>query len=94
MPPFSVAPDEPSRIESHLHAQLAAAAEAYQNAKTNATRLYQIAKDMEPNQTDGNLAIRNAVRSEREALARYAEAIRQFNDFILRRKLPRDLPEK
>lgn len=82
------------RIESRLHAQLACANEAYQRARSEATELHQIAKDLGLNQPDGNLALRNAVRKEREALTRYAEALKVFNDFVLGRKLPRDLPGK
>ena len=86
--------EELERIESSLHAQLASASAAYRRAKSEARELHQIARDLGLNQPDGNLALRNAVRREREALTRYAEILKVFNDFVLRYRLPRDLPGK
>jgi len=78
-------------IESDLLRRLAAANAAYQDAKAKVTRLHQLAHDLGPGHSDGYFALRHAIRIERTSFKRYAEALRSFNEFILRYKPPRDL---
>lgn len=84
--------DELLRIEARLHAELADARTAYERAKTEAAKLHEVSHDLGLNEADGRAAMLNATHLESHALERFSAALQAFNDFVLRRKIPRDLP--
>ena len=91
MPLDSPSAEELVQIESTLHQQLTEAKATYDTAKVQVARLNETVLDLGLNHPDGMAAMRNATSIQRRALAVYMEAMRRFNDFVLRYKVPRDL---
>jgi hypothetical protein len=87
-------PQDLSKIEAELKQKLTSAKEVYEAARFDDERLQRIKRDLGLAHPDGAAAIRDAVRVELLAFKRYIEALRAFSDFILLRKLPRDLPKR
>jgi len=84
--------EELERTEKTLFEQLGNAKTAYYEAKLSVARLNQVALDVGLNIPDGFVALRQAIAIESEARNRYAQALSQFTDFVIRYKPPRDLP--
>lgn len=83
--------EELLRIEAKLHTELADARAAFERAKAEAARLYQVSCDFGLNDSDGRAAMLNATSIERQSLKRFSVALQRFNDFVLNYKIPRDL---
>ena len=73
--------------EAELFLRVTAAKNAYQEAKARVTSLNRVALDTGLTHSDGALALRQALRIEREALDRYSDALKSFTDFVLRHKI-------
>jgi len=84
-------PADRIKIEAALRRQLAEAKEICELTKTKVARLHAIAADLGLETPDGCVAQRNALRLESEALRAHTEALQRLSDFVLRRKIPRDL---
>ena len=87
--------EELKRIEQRLLDELIEAQQEYNASKEVCRKLNPIVDDLELimedldlNQSDGVHRRRAAVRAESCSLARYASAIKAFNDFVLRGILP------
>jgi hypothetical protein len=81
-----------SDIEARLRNELESAQAAYHEAKVRSAEANRIIEDLGLNHPDGHAVLRNTMRSESQALRRYAEAMKAFNNFVLHRRLPKKLP--
>jgi anti-sigma-K factor RskA len=85
--------EELSRVVARLREDLADARTAYESAKTEVGKLCRIKQNPESDHPRGRAAMLNAAHKEYLALQRYSEALKTFNDFVLRYRLPRNFPD-
>jgi len=86
--------DQLARIEAELLERVRIARTRYEQAKGEATRLYSLQLELSLDLPDGRLAALQTARIESQALQVYSAALREFSDFILARKLPKDPSSK
>jgi hypothetical protein len=74
-------------IEQFLFSELARMRDAHDDARKHFSA---VATDIPSGipQRDGNLRIKNAARDNTAALEAYMRALREFNDFVIHRKIP------
>jgi hypothetical protein len=80
--------EELKRIEQRLLDELVEAQQEYNASKEVCRKLNPIVDDLEVTMDDLDHCLKAAVRAESCSLARYASAIKAFNDFVLRGILP------
>ena len=80
--------EELKLIEQRLLDELAAAQREYNASKEACKKLNPLVDDLAANHAEGFYGPRGTVRAEQSSLARYAKAIKAFNDFVLRGILP------
>ena len=80
--------EELKQIEEELLRKLTDCRGEYQAAKKRYKELIECSKDLGLVHPDGRLSLDAALKVQKSSLARYSEAVRIFNEFILHHTLP------
>jgi flagellar motor switch protein FliG len=86
--PVSGLPDDPAKLERELVKRMQAAARVYREAVADHEQVLNKHLDM-LDHPDGAHAWRNAAASERLALEKYAAAIKDYSNMMLRKRAPK-----